>query len=124
MIIACYQIGTIINQRKEWGNKYIKKLAVDLKEYGKGYSYDQLYRMSQLASIFAENEIMGQVVPQIPWGTIVKIMKKSSSKEEILWYVAKTAFCKVTVKIGVSKYKILEEVPDYLADKLNDINEI
>lgn len=90
MIITYYQIGTIINQRKEWGNKYIKKLAADLKEYGKGYSYDQLYRMSQFASIFAKNEIMGQVVPQIPWGTIVKIIKKSSSKEEVLWYVNQT----------------------------------
>ncbi len=90
MIITYYQIGTIINQRKEWGNKYIEKLAADLKEYGKGYSYDQLYRMSQFASIFAKNEIMGQAVPQIPWGTIVKIMKKSSSKEEVLWYVNQT----------------------------------
>ena len=66
---------------------------------------------------------MGQVVPQIPCGTIVKIMKKSSFKEAS-WYVAKTTLSTITAKIGVSKYKILEEIPKYLADKLNDIDEI
>ena len=39
MIITYYEIGTIINQRKVWGNKYIERLSNDLKEYGKGYSY-------------------------------------------------------------------------------------
>lgn len=50
MIITYYQISTIINQRKEWGNKYIRKLSIDLAEYGKGYSYDQLKRMSRFAN--------------------------------------------------------------------------
>lgn len=90
MIITYYQIGTIINQRKEWGEKYIQRLACDLKDYGKGYSADQLYRMSRFATVFSEDEIMGQPVPQIPWGTIIKIMKKSSSKEEMLWYINQT----------------------------------
>ena len=38
MIMTYYEIGTIINQRKTWGSKYIENLANDLKEYGKGYS--------------------------------------------------------------------------------------
>ena len=42
MIITYYQIGTIINQRKTWGNKYVERLSKDLKEYGAGYSYPQL----------------------------------------------------------------------------------
>ncbi len=46
MIMTYYEIGTIINQRKQWGNKYIKRLSNDLKEYGKGYSIQNLYRMS------------------------------------------------------------------------------
>ena len=37
MIITYYQIGTIINQRKTWGNKYIEMLASDLKEYALFY---------------------------------------------------------------------------------------
>ncbi|MDE6047115.1 MAG: hypothetical protein K2F56_00650, partial [Anaeroplasmataceae bacterium] len=27
MILTYYEIGTIINQRKAWGNKYIERLA-------------------------------------------------------------------------------------------------
>jgi len=65
MIITYYQIGEIINQRKEWGNKYVQRLAMDLKEFGSGYSYEQLKRMSQFASIFTKNEIRGQPVPQM-----------------------------------------------------------
>ena len=87
MIITYYQIGTIINQRKTWGNKYIEMLASDLKEYGKGYSTHQLKRMSRFASYFSENEISAQAVHQIPWSTIIELMRLSSSKEEALWYV-------------------------------------
>ena len=32
MIMTYYEIGTIINQRKVWGSKYIENLANDLKE--------------------------------------------------------------------------------------------
>ena len=90
MIMTYYKIGTIINERKEWGNKYIQRLAEDLKEYGRGYSYDQLKRMSRFASIFTEDEIRARPVPQIPWRSIIEIMNKSSSKKEMLWYVEQT----------------------------------
>ena len=30
MIMTYYEIGTIINERKVWGNKYIEKLSNDL----------------------------------------------------------------------------------------------
>ena len=43
MIMTYYEIGTIINQRKVWGNKYIERLSNDLKEYGKGYSRANLF---------------------------------------------------------------------------------
>ena len=51
-IINNYEIGTIINERKVWGNKYIEKLANDLKNYGKGYSFRNLKYMSQFANNF------------------------------------------------------------------------
>ncbi len=90
MIMTYYEIGTIINKRKNWGNKYIQTLADDLKEYGKGYSYDQLKRMSQLSTVFTKDEIRAQAVPQIPWGTIITIMQKSQSHKELLWYINET----------------------------------
>lgn len=48
MIMTYYEIGTIINKRKAWGNKYIQKLSNDLKEYGKGFSYKSLKKCLNL----------------------------------------------------------------------------
>lgn len=72
MILTYYEIGTIINQRKVWGNKYIERLSNDLKEYGKGYSKENLYRMSRFANQFALNEILSQPATQIPWFTLIE----------------------------------------------------
>ena len=90
MILTYHKIGTIINERKEWGNKYIKRLSEDLKEYGRGYSYEQLKRMARFASLFTDCEIRSQPATQIPWMTIIEIISKSSSREEILWYINQT----------------------------------
>ena len=87
MIMTYYEIGTIINKRKSWGNKYIQKLSNDLKEYGKGYSYENLHRMARFSSEFSYEEIMSQPATQIPWFTTIIIMSKSKSHDEILWYI-------------------------------------
>ena len=66
MIMTYYEIGSIINERKSWGNKYIERLSNDLKEYGKGYSTQNLYRMSQIASEFTKEELFSQPAREIP----------------------------------------------------------
>ena len=90
MIMTYYEIGTIINQRKQWGNKYIERLSNDLKDYGKGYSCESLKKMSQFANEFTFDEIRLQPATQIPWYTIVRIMNKSCTHEEMLWYINQT----------------------------------
>jgi len=90
MIMTYYEIGTIINKRKTWGSKYIDRLSKDLSEYGKGYSYDNLNYMSKFAEQFEEYEIVEQPARLIPWFTIVTIMQKSKSHEEMLWYINET----------------------------------
>ena len=87
MILTYYEIGTIINKRKTWGSKYIQNLANDLKEYGKGYSYDNLNYMRKFSSEFTKNEIFDQPGRLIPWRTIIEIMKHSKSHEEMLYYI-------------------------------------
>lgn len=67
MIMTYYEIGSIINQRKQWENKYIERLANDLKEYGKGYSFRNLKYMSQFSNNFSQDEIMQRPVAQISW---------------------------------------------------------
>ena len=90
MMITYYQIGTIINKRKTWGSKYIEKLSNDLSEYGKGYSIQNLKYMSQFANEFTFEEIGHQAGVQIPWRTIIEIMSKSKSHEEMLFYINET----------------------------------
>ena len=90
MILTYYQIGTIINERKTWGSKYIERLSNDLKEYGKGYSVSNLKRMMRVASEFAVEDFSAQPASQIPWFTLIEIMQKSKSHEEMLWYINET----------------------------------
>ncbi len=90
MIMTYYDIGTIINRRKQWGNKYIERLSNDLKEYGKGYSYDNLNYMRKFSKEFSYFEIFDQPGRLIPWRTIIEIMNKSKSHEEMLWYIQQT----------------------------------
>ena len=58
-------------------------LANDLKEYGKGYSVHNLYRMSQISNEFAYDELFSQPAREIPWFTLVEIVHKSKTYEEI-----------------------------------------
>ncbi len=104
MILTYYQIGTIINERKTWGSKYIQNLANDLKEYGKGYSSQNLKYMSRFAGEFSTDEISQQPVDQIPWGTLLGIVYKSKSHEEMLWYI------NATHKNGWSRAMVLNQI--------------
>ena len=105
MILTYYEIGTIINKRKTWGSKYIQNLANDLKEYGKGYSVQNLKYMSQFANEFTKNEISQQPVGQIPWGTLMTvILPKSKSHYEMLFYI------NATHKNGWSRSMVLNQI--------------
>ncbi|MCR5462332.1 MAG: PDDEXK nuclease domain-containing protein [bacterium] len=103
MIMTYYEIGTIINNRKTWGSNYIQKLSEDLKEYGKGHSVQNLYRMSQIANEFTREELFSQPAREIPWFTIIEIMHKSNSHEEMLWYINQTH------KYGWSRSQVLQK---------------
>ena len=105
MIMTYYKIGTIINERKEWGNKYVQRLANDLKEYGRGFSFENLRRMSLFASFFTENEIWSQPVTKIPWGTIIQIITKSSSREEMFWYINQTHESKWSRRMVIEQFR-------------------
>ena len=104
MIMTYYEIGTIINKRKTWGSKYIKNLANDLKEYGKGYSERNLQRMVFFSKTFKKYEILPQVGAQIPWRTLYDIISKADSKEFILWYINETH------KNGWSRSMVLNQI--------------
>ena len=73
-----------------WGSKYIQNLANDLKEYGKGYSVQNIKYMSQIACEYTIGEISHQPGCQIPWFTMIRIISKSKSHDEVLYYINKT----------------------------------
>ena len=105
MIITYYQIGTIINQRKKWGNKYIERLSNDLKEYGKGYSTQNLKYMVRFANEFPKDEFGQQLADKlIPWFTLVEIIYKSKSHDEMLYYINETH------KHGWSRSMVLNQI--------------
>ena len=90
MILTYYRIGAIINERKTWGSKYIERLSNDLKEYGKGYSTQNLYRMSQIAGEYTYEELFSQPAREIPWYTLIEITIKSKTHDEMLYYINQT----------------------------------
>jgi predicted nuclease of restriction endonuclease-like (RecB) superfamily len=104
MIVTYYQIGTIINERKTWGSKYIEKLSNDLKDYGKGYSTSNLKRMMRIADELSFEEFSAQPASQIPWFTLVEIIQKSKSHKEILYYINET------YKNGWSRSMVLNQI--------------
>ena len=105
MIMTYYEIGTIINKRKTWGSKYIKNQANDLKEYGKGYSTQNLKYMMKFAKVFSIDEFSQQLADKlIPWYTLVEILYKSSSHEEMVWYINETH------KNGWSRSMVLNQI--------------
>jgi hypothetical protein len=64
-IINYYQTGTIINESKVWENKYIERLANDLKDFIRGYSFRTLKYTNQFADTFVLDEIIQRDVGQI-----------------------------------------------------------
>ena len=104
MIMTYYEIGTIINQRKTWGSKYIENLAKDLKEYGKGFSRANLFEMMKFASNFTYDEIIHQPGGQIPWRTIIEVMSKSKTHDEMIWYI------NATYKNGWSRVMVMNQI--------------
>ena len=136
MILTYYEIGTIINERKTWGSKHIQNLANDLKEYGKGYSKRNLEYMSFFAQKISKDEIAQQPAAQLPLFTLIEILYKSKSHEEMLFYINATyknswsrsmVLNQIAMKsyersliVGISKCKLIEELPEYLEKRLNE----
>lgn len=123
MIMTYHKIGTIINKRKKWGNSYVKRLADDLKEYGKGYSYSQLMRMSLFARLFAYNEIIAPPAREITWTTFNVIIDKSSSKEEMFWYIEQTNKNRWSRRMVIEQFKVKAYERKLIEPQVTDIVE-
>ena len=96
MITLYWSIGNQILERQKqegWGSKVIENISKDLrKEFPEmtGLSARNLKYMRKLADEYQDNEIVQQLVAQIPWGHICIIMDKVATYEQKLWYTQKT----------------------------------
>ena len=91
LILLYHSIGTVINEHKARGNKFIENLAADIRREfpaSKGYSVRNLKYMAKFAQTYPDREFVQQVVAQIPWGHNLVLVDKVSEPEERRWYLA------------------------------------
>lgn len=79
LLLLYYDIGTVINEYKTWGNKFIENLSYDIQvtfPERKGYSVRNLKYMAKFAARFADREIVQEVLAQITWYHNIALMDK------------------------------------------------
>ena len=96
LTLLYWHIGReILEQQKQqgWGSKVIDRLSKDLRRefpQVKGLAPRSLKYMRSFAEAYPNEQIVRQVVAQIPWGHNQKLLNKLNTQEERLWYAEKT----------------------------------
>ena len=96
LILLYWEIGNDILKRQQvegWGAKIIGHLARDLKSAFpeiQGLSRTNLFYMRAFAEAWPDEQIVQQVVAQIPWGHNVRLLDKLTGPEARLWYARQT----------------------------------
>ncbi|MDR0994415.1 MAG: PDDEXK nuclease domain-containing protein [Verrucomicrobiota bacterium] len=91
-IILYWNIGKVIVNNIQWGNKFIDNLAHDIKsefQTIKGFSIRNLKYMRQFADFVTNEEIVQTLSAQLTWSHNVYLFDKAKSLSEYLWYAEK-----------------------------------
>ena len=89
-----YNIGKIIYDNSEWGNKFIDDIACELKlsfPNIKGFSVRNLKSMKKYYLICSQNEKVQMASAQIPWSHNMLILDKIKDNSKRIWYMNETA---------------------------------
>ncbi len=92
MLILYWNIGKLINEHSEWGNKFLNNLSSEINNEfpsSKGFSVRNLQNMVKFYREYPEIEIVQMVAAQIPWSHNLEILRVKS-QEQRLWYINKT----------------------------------
>ncbi len=84
LIQLYFKIGKILYDNYEYGNKFIDQIAQELKlEYPNsiGYSGRNLKYMKKIYIEYKDDELMQQLVAQVPWGHNVVLLDKVKGNE-------------------------------------------
>lgn len=93
MILLYWDIGRMIldrQQREGWGARVIDRLAEDLREgYPdmKGFSARNLLFMRSFAEACPDAEKVKQLVSQLPWGHVIRLLQRVKETEVREWYI-------------------------------------
>ena len=94
LILLYHSIGTVINEHKTWGNKFVDNLARDIKlsfPNATGFSVRNLKYMAKFAQAYPDREFVQTVSAQIPWSHNTAILEKVKEPEQRIWYIQKAA---------------------------------
>lgn len=114
LILLYWQIGqTILQKQKEqgWGAKIIDQLSRDLKKEFpelKGFSRSNLSYMTQFATTWPDEQIIQQLVGQIPWGHNITLMQQLKDPQQRQWYAH------ATIKHGWSRNVLVHQIESQL----------
>ena len=104
LLLLYYDIGTLINEYKTWGNKFIDNLSYDIQiaiPERQGYSVRNLKYMAKFSACFSDRKIVQEVLAQITWYHNIALMDKVKNN-----VVAEYFLKDISEPIGVSEYKI------------------
>lgn len=88
-ILVFWNIGNVILQYSQWGNKFVETLSKDLRmtyPSREGYSVRNLNYMKQFARRIPSEEILHQGGAKISWRAIKLLIDKTDNLEEHMWY--------------------------------------
>ena len=87
-----YRIGKVLYENSSWGNKFIDKLAIELKETypsQKGFSVRNLKYMKTFYNEYYSDLKFVQLVAQLPWTHNIILIDKIKDKKIREWYIKK-----------------------------------
>ena len=93
LILLYHSIGTVINEHKTWGNKFVDSLAKDIKlsfPNATGFSVRNLKYMAKFARAYPDLEFVQMVSAQIPWSHNIAILEKVKEPKQRAWCMQKT----------------------------------
>jgi predicted nuclease of restriction endonuclease-like (RecB) superfamily len=93
MVQLYWDIGNMILGRQNeagWGAKIIDRLSADLRDAYpemQGFSPRNLLFMRSFAATYPDPQIVKQLVSQLPWGHIVRLMQRVKDGDARQWYM-------------------------------------
>jgi len=94
LFMLYWNIGRVINEYSQWGNKFVENLARDIKldfPKARGYSVRNLKYMAKFAKTFPELEIVQSLTAQITWTHSNVLLDKVKDYSAMLWYAKRAA---------------------------------